>query len=162
MEVGGARGDSVVMADALRKTPTRRRGAHASRPPAAAERVRLAIRCHWCTPVPAAELTEWLEGKVRELCDAWLELHGEEVDDPLVRVTQLVQPLAEARVEDGWLIELELPALSREAAAELLEEAFGEMRVLGLEPTLLAAVEPPAAGVGARLEEPVIVSTLTV
>jgi hypothetical protein len=99
----------------------------------------LVIRCRSCTPASTVELTDWLEAKVAEL--------REGAPESLVRLTRLAQDLAEATVDDGWLIEVELPG---EQPAELppslaasLEEALCDMRILGLGPTVLAPASLP-------------------
>jgi hypothetical protein len=95
--------------------------------------VKLTIRCHPDVPVAADELERWLE----------LEVHDLRADAPrgTVRLSRLTQGLPSADVNIGWLLELELaenePLLSRDRLAEALRD----MRLLGLEPTLLAPVE---------------------
>lgn len=99
----------------------------------------LLIRCRSCTPASTAELTDWLEGKVAEL----------RADTPrlLVRLTRLVQDLPEARVDDGWLIEVQLegeePKDRPGALIASLEEIVRDMRILGLDPTLLVPRKLP-------------------
>ena len=99
--------------------------------PATRASTRLAVRCHWCTPAPVGELSDWLDERLDEL----------RAEDPelLVRHTRLTQHLPGTTVDDGWLIELERPPDSDGASAllESLEDLMGEMRILGLSPTLL-------------------------
>ncbi|MGN6586646.1 MAG: hypothetical protein ACTHKT_04125 [Solirubrobacterales bacterium] len=99
----------------------------------------LVIRCRSCAPVSTVELTDWLEEKVAELRKATPRL--------LVRLTRLAQDLPEAGVDDGWLIEVELQGeRPKEPFASLmasLTETLCDMRILGLNPTLLVPVRLP-------------------
>src|SRR5690242_2721694 len=61
----------------------------------------LAIRGRSCTPASNAELTDWLRGRVEGLRAAAPEM--------LIRLSRLAQDLPDATIDDGWLIELELP-----------------------------------------------------
>lgn len=93
----------------------------------------LLIRCRSCTPTSTVELTDWLEDKVAQL--------REDTPGALVRLSRLVQDLPAARVDDGWLIEVQLEGeLPEEHSSPLmasLEEIVRDMRILGLDPTLL-------------------------
>jgi len=99
----------------------------------------LLVRCRSCTPASTVELTDWLEGKVALLRD--------ETPAALVRLTRLVQDLPGARVDDGWLIEVQLegegPVERPGPLAVSLEEILRDMRILGLDPTLLVPRTPP-------------------
>lgn len=100
----------------------------------------LVIRCRSCTPASTVELTDWLEAKVADLREQEPRL--------LIRLTRLRQELADAAIDDGWLIEVELPAdpaggLPAPVAATL-EEALRDMRILGLAPTVLVPARLPA------------------
>jgi hypothetical protein len=99
----------------------------------------LVIRCRSCTPASAAELTDWLEAKVAELREGAPHL--------LVRLTRLAQDLPEATVDDGWLIEVELqgerPDEPFTALMASLTEILSDMRILGLDPTLLVPLGLP-------------------
>jgi hypothetical protein len=93
--------------------------------------VQLAIRCHPRVPVSAEELEGWLEQQVVNLR---LEApHG------TIRLSRLTQGLPSAI---GWLLELELAEEEPLLAGNRLASALRDMRLLGLEPTLLA----PTAG----------------
>lgn len=102
----------------------------------------LIIRCRSCTPASAVELTDWLENKVANLREGTSGL--------LVRLTCLAQELPEATVDDGWLIELEIPGERPDGALTSLmlslEETLRGMRLLGLDPVLLVPVRPPFGG----------------
>jgi hypothetical protein len=108
---------------------------------------RLVIRCRSCTPAPAEELTGWLEDKVAELRSGTPRL--------MVRLIRLAQDLPEATVDDGWLIEVELQGEQPEepytALMASLTEILRDMRILGLDPTLLVPV-------GLPFEEPRVAS----
>jgi hypothetical protein len=108
---------------------------------------RLVIRCRSCTPAPAEELTGWLEDKVAELRSGTPRL--------MVRLTRLAQDLPEATVDDGWLIEVEpqgeQPEEPYTALMASLTEILRDMRILGLDPTLLVPV-------GLPFEEPRVAS----
>lgn len=99
----------------------------------------LIVRCRSCTPASAAELTAWLEEKVAEL--------REETPHLLVRITQLSQSLSDVTVDDGWLIEVELQGEQSEgpfsSLMASLEETLRDMRIFGLDPTLLVPVRLP-------------------
>ena len=91
--------------------------------------VQLAIRCHPVVPVAADELEQWLEQEVRDL----------RADAPagIIRLSRLTQgPTADYDI--GWLVELELPAGEPLLTGHRLDEALRDMRLLGLQPTLLA------------------------
>jgi len=91
--------------------------------------VQLAIRCHPRVPVPADELERWLEGQLQELRAA--------APHATVRLSRLVQGGPSADLEIGWLIELELAEDEPLLAGHRLADALSDMRLLGLQPTLL-------------------------
>lgn len=105
---------------------------------------RLAIRCHSCTPAPATELTVWLEHRIEELRSR---------TPLLVRVSYLTSELPTTAVDDGWLLELEMPAglagEELEPALRALQEMVRDMRVLGFTPTVLAPAELGSDGLSA-------------
>jgi hypothetical protein len=98
---------------------------------------RLIVRCRSCTPASAVELTGWLKDRVAELQEGTPGLS--------VRLTRLARDLPGATVDDGWLVELELPGdpPSEPLISPMLslDGILRDMRVLGLDPTLLAPVE---------------------
>lgn len=95
----------------------------------------LVIRCR-TAPASTAELSGWLEDRLAELRDETPQL--------LVRLTRLTQDLPDTSVDDGWLIEAEIPGEQPEEPfallTESLEEIIRDMRILGLDPTLLVPV----------------------
>jgi hypothetical protein len=100
--------------------------------------VQLAIRCHPCVPVAAGELERWLEQQVHELrADA---PHG------TLRLSRLTQGAPDLDLEIGWLVELELPEGEPLLTGRRLADALRDMRLLGLQPTLLAPREATTHG----------------
>ena len=95
--------------------------------------VQLAIRLHPRVPVSAGQLERWLAQLVDRL--------REEAPQGTVRLSRLTQPLPSVEVGIGWLLELELPEGERLLARDRLAEALRDMRLLGLEPSLLAPQE---------------------
>ncbi|MGH2803528.1 MAG: hypothetical protein ACRDL4_10850 [Thermoleophilaceae bacterium] len=96
--------------------------------------VQLAIRCHPCVPVSAGELEGWLEQQVHELRAA--------APHATVRLSRLTQGRPEADLEIGWLVELELAESDPLLTGHRLVDALRDMRLLGLQPTLLAPRGP--------------------
>jgi hypothetical protein len=95
--------------------------------------LQLAIRCHPCVPVSAGELEHWLEQQVDELrADA---PHG------MLRLSRLTQSAPDTDLENGWLVELDLPEGEPLCTGHRLADALRDMRLLGLQPTLLAPHE---------------------
>ena len=99
--------------------------------------VQLAIRCQPRVPVSADDLQGWLELEVHELRKA--APHG------TVRLSRLTQGPS-ADLEVGWLIELELAEGEPLLAGHRLADALRDMRLLGLEPTLLTPREARTKG----------------
>jgi hypothetical protein len=100
--------------------------------------VQLAIRCQPRVPVSAGELQGWLELEVHELRKA--APHG------TVRLSRLTQGGLSTDLEIGWLIELELADEEPLLAGQRLADALRDMRLLGLEPTVLAPRDAWANG----------------
>ena len=92
--------------------------------------VQLAIRCHPRVPVSADEVEIWLERQVHELRAA--------APRATLRLSRLVQGGPSAELEIGWLVELELAEGEPLLAGHRLADALRDMRLLGLQPTLLA------------------------
>jgi len=93
----------------------------------------LAIRCHPCVPISADELEPWLAKQLDELRAG--TPHG------TLRLSRLTQGAPDLNLENGWLIELELPEGDPLLAGHRLANALRDMRLLGLQPTLLAPHE---------------------
>jgi hypothetical protein len=93
---------------------------------------KVTILCHPVTPVPPAELEDWLE----------LQLDQIRSNAPvIVRVSRLTQALPSSEVAAGWLIEVELTdesqPLDRDDLTDALADVFNDMRFLGMQPMLL-------------------------
>jgi hypothetical protein len=100
--------------------------------------VQLAIRCHPCVPMSAEELEPWLEKQVNELrADA---PHG------TLRLSRLTQGAPQRDLEIGWLVELDIPEGEPLLTGHRLADALRDMRLLGLQPTLLAPQEARTNG----------------
>ena len=92
--------------------------------------VSLAIRCHPRVPVSADELEAWLEQQVTHL--------RAEAPHGTIRLSRLTQGLPSPI---GWLIEVELDAAEPLLARERLAHVLRDMRLRGLQPTLLEPAE---------------------
>jgi hypothetical protein len=91
--------------------------------------VQIAIRCHPRVPVPADELEGWLERQVQQL--------RAEAPHATVRLSRLTQGGPSVDLDIGWLVELELGEGEPLLAENRLADALRDMRLLGLQPTLL-------------------------
>ena len=105
--------------------------------------VQLAIRCHPVVPVSAGELEQWLEQRLNEL--------RAEAPLGIIRMSRLTQGPPSSGCYIGWLVELELPEGAPLLADDRLADALGDMRLLGLQPTLLAPTPPGGRSPGSRL-----------
>jgi hypothetical protein len=92
--------------------------------------VQLTVRCHPRVPVSALELEGWLEREVSEL--------RAEAPQGIVRLSRLTQGRTRSGVDVGWLIELELDEAEPLLAGDRLADALRDMRLLGLQATLLS------------------------
>jgi hypothetical protein len=100
--------------------------------------LQLAIRCHPCVPVSADELEPWLKTQLDDLrADA---PHG------TLRLSRLTQSAPDMDLEIGWLVELDLPDREPLLTGRRLADALRDMRLLGLQPTLLARHEAGTNG----------------
>lgn len=99
--------------------------------------VQLAIRCQPRVPVSADELDGWLEHEVSSL--------RAEAPHGIIRLSRLTQGLPCAI---GWLVELELAEGERLLAEDRLAGVLRDMRLLGLQPTLLAPTRQDARSPG--------------
>ena len=96
--------------------------------------VQLAIRCHPRVPISPDELEGWLELEVKDL--------RAQAPHATIRLSRLSQGRADAHLAIGWLIELELDPTESLLAGDRLAQALRDMRLLGLQPTLLAPLRP--------------------
>jgi hypothetical protein len=102
--------------------------------------VQLAIRCQPHAPVSTDELKDWLSRQVDGLRAG--------APHAIVRLLRLTQGGPDADLEAGWLVEVELPAADAPLGGHWLADAVRDMRMLGLQPTLLAPLDPRANGRG--------------
>jgi hypothetical protein len=93
----------------------------------------LAIRCHPCAPIATEELEQWLEQEVEQLRAS--------APHAVLRLLRLSQRLPTGEAGIGWMIELD--AANGEAALDenRLAAVLRDMRLLGLQPTLLRGSE---------------------
>jgi hypothetical protein len=103
--------------------------------------VQLAIRCHPCAPVSVDELEGWLERQVHELRAA--------APQGTLRLCRLTQGGPSSDLNIGWLIELELADGEPLLGGRLLANSLRDMRLLGLQPTLLTRPHGSTNGVAA-------------
>jgi hypothetical protein len=96
--------------------------------------VQFAIRCSPRAPVATKDHEHWLQQELKELrCRA---------PEGTIRLSRLTQELPNIDVGIGWLIELELPEDQPLLAWDRLASVLRDLRLLGLQPTLLV---PPDA-----------------
>jgi hypothetical protein len=93
----------------------------------------LAIRCHPCAPIAAEELEQWLEQEVEQLRAS--------APHAVLRLLRLSQGVPTGEADIGWMIELD--TANGEAALDenRLAAVLRDMRLLGLQPTLLRGSE---------------------
>ena len=96
--------------------------------------VQLAIRCHPRVPISPDELEGWLELEVKDL--------RAQAPHATVRLSRLTQGRPDAHLDIGWLIELELDQKRTPARRRPPPLALRDMRLLGLQPTLLTPAAP--------------------
>lgn len=93
---------------------------------------KVTILCHPVTPVPPAELEDWLELKLDQIRSS---------APVIVRTSRLTHSLPSSEAAAGWLIEVELTdeshPLDRDDLSNALADVFNDMRFLGMQPTLL-------------------------
>jgi hypothetical protein len=93
----------------------------------------LAIRCHPCVPVAAADLEQWLVQEVERL-----RASAPQAALRLLRLSWRV-PTGEADV--GWMIELDTTNEGPPLDEDCLTAVSRDMRLLGLHPTVLRTSE---------------------
>jgi hypothetical protein len=91
--------------------------------------VQFAIRCHRYVPVDVDELEHWFEQQILDL--------RTDAPDGTVRLSRLTQHLPSRELDIGWLLEVEVPETQSALARDRLLVAVRDMRLLGLQPTLL-------------------------
>ena len=95
----------------------------------------LAIRCLPRSSVPTEDLEHWLEQE--------LAILREVAPEGTIRLSRLTQEGPDAEIDIGWLIELDFPD-DRPLAPARIASVLGDLRILGLQPTLLAPSRKPA------------------
>jgi hypothetical protein len=104
----------------------------------------IAIRCHPYAPVAAEDLHRWLTTEVEHL--------SEDVPAAAIRLLRLSQAGPEGEIGVGWQIELGIsspePPLNAQSMAELLRD----LRLLGLQPSVLQAQNSPNSAWDSNLE----------
>jgi hypothetical protein len=100
--------------------------------------LQLAIRCHPCAPVSLDELEGWLEQHVDELRAA--------APGAILRLSRLTHGGPATDLDIGWLVELELADGEPLLGGPWLADSLGDMRLLGLQPTLLAPLAQATVG----------------
>lgn len=98
----------------------------------------LAIRCHPCAPVSTVEVDAWLEAEVERIRE-------DLGPDTRMRLLRLWQVLPSGRQLGGWLLEFEDLDDSDGLANGTVEQIVRDMRLLGLQPTVLAPARPGTA-----------------
>ena len=92
---------------------------------------RFAIRCRPYSPISAGEVDSWLGIQVDALRAA--------SPDATLRLFQLTQALPTGETELGWLIEVDAAGGAAPLDQDQLERLLRDMRLLGLQPTVLRA-----------------------
>ena len=95
--------------------------------------IQLTIRCHPLVPVATDELERWLEIEVHDL--------RAEAPQGTIRLSRLTQASEGADLDIGWLLELELPEGQPLLARDRIAAALRDMRLLGLQPTMLTPID---------------------
>ncbi len=89
----------------------------------------IAVRCHPFAPVAPEELQSWLTSEIERLRDA--------APEAAIRLLRLTQPGPEGEIDVGWQIEIgagsPVPPLDERSMGELLLD----LRLLGLQPSVL-------------------------
>ena len=98
--------------------------------------IHFSIRCHRCVPLSADELERWLHGQIGELRAA--------APEATVRLSRLTQDSPSSTLEIGWIVEVELPEDSPLLGDGHLADLIRDLRLVGLQPTLLEPVAPVA------------------
>jgi hypothetical protein len=104
--------------------------------------VQLAIRCHPCAPVSPCDLEIWLGEQLDELRAA--------APGATLRLSRLTQGGPATDLEIGWLVELELADGEPLLGGPWLADSLRDMRLLGLQPSLLAPCAQTALGKNSR------------
>lgn len=98
----------------------------------------IAVRCHPDTPVATEDVQKWLTAEVRRL--------REDAPDAAVRLLRLSQAGPEGEIGVGWQIELGIALAEAPLDQKSLSELLGDLRLLGLQPSVLQAQDSPVEG----------------
>ena len=110
---------------------------HSRSGPAHDEMLKLTIRCHPRAPIASDELENWLTAQVDELRAS--------APRAIIRLSRLTQEFPSNEAGIGWLLELEMPEGSTLLSHGRLANTLADMRMLGIQPTALAPLDPPDA-----------------
>ncbi|HET9163302.1 MAG TPA: hypothetical protein VFN89_07670 [Solirubrobacterales bacterium] len=100
----------------------------------------IAVRCHPFAPVSDEDLQQWLTAEVRRL--------GEEAPGAAIRLLRLSQAGPEGEIGVGWQIELGISPPELPLDDQSLAELLGDLRLLGLQPSVLQAESSPGNSSG--------------
>lgn len=95
----------------------------------------IAVRCHPYAPVATEEVQRWLTEEVGRL--------REDAPDAAIRLLRLSQAGPEGEIGVGWQIELGVTMADSPLDPQSLSELLGDLRLLGLQPSVLRAQDPP-------------------
>lgn len=107
---------------------------------------RLAIRCTPCAPVATAEVEEWLAQEVDRVRAS--------APHAVLRLLRLTQSVPTGDIGIGWLLEIDSTYGDEPLDEEGLGSVLRDMRLLGLQPTVLRAPmtgDPPLPSAEAQL-----------
>ena len=88
----------------------------------------VAIRCHPCAAVATDEVEHWLRSELDRL--------RSRSPEAVLRMLRLTQPAPTGRLDVGWLVEVDVADEDALAEEHGLDDVLGDMRLLGLQPTV--------------------------
>jgi hypothetical protein len=95
----------------------------------------IAVRCHPYAPVATEELQKWLTTEVGRL--------RRDAPEAAIRLLRLSQTGPEGEIGVGWQIELGITPPESPLDDQSLAELLGDLRLLGLQPSVLQAESSP-------------------
>lgn len=98
----------------------------------------IAVRCHPFAPVASGELQRWLTAEIDRL--------RVDVPEAAIRLLRLSQPGPEGEIEVGWQIELGVAPPVCPLDDRSLGELLRDLRLLGLQPSVLRAGSSGSGG----------------
>jgi hypothetical protein len=90
-----------------------------------------AIRCHPYSPITTGDVDDWLHAEVERL--------RERAPQAALRLLRLTQAFPTGDAEVGWLIEFDATGEETTLDDDDLARILRDLRLLGLQPTLLQA-----------------------